>query len=107
MIFDMTVQGLFPIAAVWLAAVNLLLLLLMAADKSKARRGRRRIPEKRLFLFALLGGAPGGTLGMLLFHHKTRHLRFAVFFPLLAALQTGAFLYAFRAQLFPMLSMMP
>lgn len=103
MITDMTVQDLFPLAAVWLVSADLLLFILMGADKSKARRGRRRIPEKRLFLFALLGGALGGTLGMSVFHHKTRHFRFAFFFPLLALLQTGAFLYAFRAQIFPML----
>lgn len=47
----------------------------------------RRIPEKTLFLFTLLGGGIGGTLGMYVFHHKTRHWYFAVFFPLIAIAQ--------------------
>ena len=60
---------------------------LMGIDKAKARRGSRRIPEKTLFLFTLLGGGIGGTLGMHVFHHKTRHWYFAVFFPLIAIAQ--------------------
>ena len=63
------------------------LFLTMGADKSRAKSHCRRIPEARLFLLALLGGAVGGTLGMWVFRHKTRHWYFAVFFPLLAAAQ--------------------
>ncbi|MCI8423555.1 MAG: DUF1294 domain-containing protein [Lawsonibacter sp.] len=73
--------------AIYLAAVNLAALLLMGLDKGLARRRRRRIPEKTLFLPALLGGGLGGTLGMRLFHHKTRHWYFRYGFPLLLALQ--------------------
>ena len=47
-----------------------------------------------LFLLALLGGALGGTLGMHVFHHKTRHWYFVVGFWALFALQ-GAALYWF------------
>ena len=66
---------------VWLAAFSVIAFALMGIDKAKARRGSRRIPEKTLFLFTLLGGGIGGTLGMHVFHHKTRHWYFAVFFP--------------------------
>lgn len=72
---------------IWLAAFSVIAFALMGIDKSKARRGARRIPEKTLFLFTLLGGGIGGTLGMYLFHHKTRHWYFAVFFPLIAIAQ--------------------
>ena len=34
-------------------------------------------------------GALGGTLGMFIFRHKTRHWYFRVFFPLLLFLQAG------------------
>lgn len=71
----------------WLAAFSVIAFALMGIDKSKARRGARRIPEKTLFLFTLLGGGIGGTLGMYMFHHKTRHWYFAVFFPLIAIAQ--------------------
>lgn len=73
--------------AIYLAAVNLTALLLMGLDKGLARRHRRRIPEKTLFLPVLLGGGLGGTLGMRLFRHKTRHWYFRYGFPLLLALQ--------------------
>ena len=70
-----------------LTVMSAVLFLAMGADKSRAKSHCRRIPEARLFLLALLGGAVGGTLGMWVFRHKTRHWYFAVFFPLLAAIQ--------------------
>lgn len=71
----------------YLIAVNLAAFGLMGADKRRARRGKRRISEKTLFLPAVLGGALGGTLGMRMFHHKTRHWYFRWGFPLLLVLQ--------------------
>ena len=71
----------------YLLAVNLAAFFLMGMDKRRAQRGKRRIPEKTLFLAAVLGGALGGTLGMYLFHHKTRHWYFRWGYPLLLILQ--------------------
>ena len=70
-----------------LAVMSVFLFAMMGIDKGKARRGTWRIPEKTLFVFALLGGAVGGTAGMFLFRHKTKHLSFRLLFPLLAAAQ--------------------
>ena len=50
---------------------------------------RTRIPERRLFLAAACFGALGGVLGMRLLRHKTLHLHFRVFFPLMLALQAA------------------
>ena len=72
---------------VLMAVMSLFLFAMMGLDKAKARRGAWRISEKALFVFALLGGAPGGTAGMFLFRHKTRHWTFRLGFPLLAAAQ--------------------
>ena len=65
----------------------------MGIDKRRARLRKWRISEKALFLFALLGGAIGGTVGMLVFHHKTKHWYFKIGFPVLAVLQAAACLY--------------
>ena len=70
-----------------LTVMSAVLFLMMGADKSRAKAHSCRIPEARLFLLALLGGAVGGTLGMWVFRHKTRHWYFAFGFPLLAAIQ--------------------
>ena len=71
----------------YLLAVNVLAFALMGLDKLKARKGTRRIPEKVLFLFVILGGSVGGIIGMLLFRHKTRHWYFAVGFPAILVIQ--------------------
>ena len=72
-----------------LLALNLISFFLMGHDKQCARKNRRRVPEKTLFLSAILFGALGGTLGMYVFRHKTKHWYFKVFFPLLVSLQAG------------------
>lgn len=78
-------RDLLPIAAVWLAAMNLTAFCMMGLDKIFARRRMRRIPEAVLFLPAVLGGAAGGWAGMYLFRHKTRHWYFVAGMPLLLA----------------------
>jgi len=72
------------ILLIYFVIVNIVLLFDMGADKKFARENRNRIPERTLFLFAVLGGAAGGTLGMMLFHHKTRKPIFRYGFPVLA-----------------------
>lgn len=73
----------------WLIIMSVVLFFMMGDDKKRAKTAARRIPEARLFLFALIGGAVGGTIGMKVFRHKTKHWYFAVGFPLIALLQIG------------------
>ena len=78
----------------WLAVINLAAFVLMAADKSRAKRqGARRIPEKTLFLSALLGGSVGAILGMQLFRHKTKHWYFVWGMPLILIAQIALALW--------------
>jgi len=80
-------------AALWaLAAVNLLAFGLMGFDKGQAKRGGRRVPERTLFLAALLGGSPGAILGMWTFRHKTRHWYFKFGLPAILLVQIGLWL---------------
>ena len=68
----------------YLVAVNLWAYALMGVDKRRAgQRGAQRIPERTLFLSALLGGGVGAFLGMWGFRHKTRHWYFVVGIPLI------------------------
>ena len=69
------------------AVMSAFLFVMMGIDKARARRGAWRISERTLFVFALLFGAAGGTAGMFLFHHKTKHWTFRFGFPLLCAAQ--------------------
>lgn len=76
----------------WLIAgyvlvVNLTAFILFGVDKRRAKKGLWRIPEKTLFLSAILGGCPGAILGMKVFHHKTLHKRFRYGLPAILVLQ--------------------
>ena len=70
-----------------LFVMNLLAFALMGIDKAKARAGAWRIPEKTLFLVTALFGGLGGTLGMNVFRHKTKHWYFKYGFPALLVAQ--------------------
>ena len=80
-----------PIIAAVLAVLNLISFCLMAYDKRLAKTGRRRVPEKTLFLAAACFGGLGGVLGMILCRHKTKHWYFRLFFPLFLIVQIGLF----------------
>lgn len=71
----------------WVVFANLLGLILMGADKSRAKRGAWRVPEKTFFFLALLGGSVGCWAGMYLFRHKTRHWYFVIGMPTILILQ--------------------
>lgn len=87
---------LWPVLLGYLVLMNLAAFILMGTDKRRAKReGARRIPEKRLFLAALLGGSLGAILGMRVFHHKTRHWYFVWGMPAILLLQLGAALWLF------------
>ena len=66
-----------------IGGMSFLLFAMMGIDKSLAKRGAWRVPEKTLFLLALLGGALGGIIGMYFFRHKTRHTSFKAGLPML------------------------
>ncbi len=68
----------FAILIVW----NLAAFCAMGWDKRQAQRQGQRIAERRLLLWALCFGGLGIALGMAVFHHKTKHLRFRIFVPL-------------------------
>ena len=84
------------VVLIYLLTVNAAAFLMMCLDKRFAVHGQWRIPEKTLFLLAVLGGSLGGCLAMRLFHHKTRHRSFAIGFPLLLVVQAAALVLLIR-----------
>ncbi|MBR1584041.1 MAG: DUF1294 domain-containing protein [Clostridia bacterium] len=89
------------VIAAALAALNLASFGLMAYDKRCAKTGKRRVPEKTLFLAAACFGALGGVLGMQLCRHKTKHWYFQVFFPLMLAVQIALLIWGYMTWLKP------
>ncbi|MBD2871179.1 DUF1294 domain-containing protein [Paenibacillus sp. IB182493] len=70
----------------YLIIINLWTFFLMGYDKKRAKRQRRRVPEKRLFALSAAGGAAGTWLGMSAWRHKTKHRSFVVGVPMLFGL---------------------
>lgn len=68
---------------VYLTIINAASLLLMLIDKIKAKQHLWRIPEKVLLGVSFIGGSLGGLIGMYLFRHKTKHIRFFIGIPLM------------------------
>lgn len=55
---------------------------MFAIDKHNASYSRWRIPEAVLLGLAVMGGAYGAGMGMMLFRHKTLHRVFLITVPL-------------------------
>ncbi|WP_017187018.1 DUF1294 domain-containing protein [Alkalibacillus haloalkaliphilus] len=68
---------------VLVGVASMIAFIMMGLDKSYARKGKWRIPERTLWVTALIGGAPGAWFGMIYFRHKTKHSLFQFGMPLL------------------------
>lgn len=71
----------------YLIIINAAAFLLMLADKLKAKRGAWRISEATLMGIASIGGSVGALIGMYLFRHKTRHIKFTLGIPTILLVQ--------------------
>ena len=80
---------------IYLLIINLTGFLLMGMDKKRAKKGLWRIPEKTLFITAVLGGSIGSIVGMRHFRHKTKHTSFVVGMPCILAIQIAVTLFIF------------
>ena len=77
----------FEYILLYLLGINAFGFLIMLIDKTKARRGKWRIPESTLITVAIIGGSIGSLLGMYAFRHKTRHPKFTLGIPLIIVAQ--------------------
>lgn len=74
----------------YLIFVNLLAFICFGVDKQKAKSHQWRISEKTLLGIAVCGGSLGAICGMRIFHHKTKHAKFAVGLPVILLIQAVA-----------------
>jgi uncharacterized membrane protein YsdA (DUF1294 family) len=87
------------VGAAYLAA-SAACFIMYAIDKSAARAGRRRTPEKTLLLVGLACGWPGAALAQQWLRHKSSKRSFAIRFWATVAINAGAFAWlAYRASL--------
>ncbi len=67
--------------------VNIVTFILFGVDKKKAINHKYRISEFALMTACAIGGSLGGSFGMNVFHHKTKHMKFVVGIPLIVVIQ--------------------
>ena len=68
------------------ALINIVLYVTMVIDKKRAQKDGWRIPEKNMFIMAVLGGGLGGLCAMVFKRHKNRHMDFILVFTMTAIL---------------------
>ena len=83
----------FYIFVAYLLIMNIVGFFFMGIDKKRAKKNQWRIPEKHLFLIAILGGSIGSIIGMKVFRHKTKHTSFQIGMPCIFILQIGILMY--------------
>lgn len=78
--------------------INFITYFTYAADKTKARQHKWRIPERTLILLTILGGSPAALLAIYHYHHKTRHIKFKLGVPLILITQIVLIIYLLKSK---------
>ena len=79
----------------WTLIFNIIAFTLYGLDKYLAKEGKRRISEKSLIFWAVIGGSIGAFLGMQIFRHKTQHKKFRYGVPAILLVQIAVAIYLF------------
>lgn len=79
----------------YLLIINFIGFIIMLIDKQRAVHKEWRIPEKNLIGISIIGGAVGMLLGMSVFRHKTKHIKFTFGVPFILIIQIGLILLCF------------
>ena len=77
------------ILLIYFLIINVIGFFLMGIDKLRAKKQVWRVPEKTLFLIAVIGGSVGTNIGMYVFRHKTKHWYFVIGMPLILIAQVA------------------
>lgn len=77
----------------YLICINIIGFLIMGIDKFKAQKGFWRTPEKTIFSVTILGGGIGTVIGMYLFRHKTKKMKFTIGLPTILISEIALVIY--------------
>lgn len=75
--------------AAYILIISLISVVVTIKDKSCAKKGKWRVPEKTLFILSALGGSVAMYITMKAIRHKTQHKRFMIGIPLIMAAQAA------------------
>ncbi len=78
------------IVLAYITVIGLISVFVCVYDKSAAKKSKRRVPEKTLFLLSAIGGSVAMYFTMRLIRHKTLHKRFMLGIPFIIVLQLSA-----------------
>ena len=81
----------------WLLLVNLLTYFVYWLDKRRAKKGGRRVSERELLVWALVGGSPAAFYAMRKLRHKTKKTSFKLWFALVIIAQLAALWFLLRS----------
>ncbi len=81
------VEYLWKTFGLYLLSMNIAAFACYGWDKFCAKRGKWRVPEHTLLFLAAIGGSIGAYLAMMVFRHKTQHLKFKFGVPIIFLIQ--------------------
>ena len=71
----------------YVAIISIVSVVMTIKDKSCAKKGKWRVPEKTLFILSALGGSVAMYITMKTIRHKTQHKRFMIGIPAIMVVQ--------------------
>ena len=80
----------------YIIIINIISFFIMLYDKKQAIYHNFRISEKTIFIISLLLGGIGTYVGMYVFRHKTKHLKFTIGIPIVIILNIISVFYIFN-----------
>lgn len=80
----------------YIIIINIISFFIMLYDKKQALYHNFRISEKTIFIVSLLLGGIGTYVGMYVFRHKTKHLKFTIGIPIVIILNIISVFYIFN-----------
>lgn len=85
----------------YLILINIIGFITCFIDKRKAINNKYRIKEITLLLISLIGGCFGFYIGMYMFHHKTKKLKFILLVPIMIIMWIVLIIYLIKNNSIP------